>query len=213
MSTINNISLYIPHVFANYSKEDIARVFEKYVGSVKNIDLVSKIGKDGKAFNAAYIHFHSWQNDIATRNFQERVLDPNLEARIVYDDPWYWICLENKSRKVDPSQRKPRLDLGDSSTFATTNAGYLTPPPKERNLQTPGAPARSKSENRSASKFTDAEMEELEAAIDAEEAAIQSEDQYLVSVDSRYIQTMEEENMALRNSCALLQARLMGCYY
>ena len=54
MSSIKNISLYIPHVFANYSKEDISRVFNEFIGSVKTVDLVVKRGKDGKTFNAAY---------------------------------------------------------------------------------------------------------------------------------------------------------------
>lgn len=209
MSAIKNISLYIPHVFANYSKDDIARVFNDFIGSVKTVDLVVKRGKDGKTFNAAYIHFRSWHNTIATQNFQERVLDPNQEARIVYDDPWYWICLENKSRKVAPNQRKIRLDIGEQSTIATTDAGILTPV-KTKNIQTtPNAPVKNMAD-RPSLEFTDAEIEELEAAFDANEAAIEREDQYLVSVDSRYIQTLENENMALRNSVALLGARITG---
>lgn len=209
MSAIKNISLYIPHVFANYSKDDIARVFNDFIGNVKTVDLVVKRGKDGKTFNAAYIHFRSWHNTIATQNFQERVLDPNQEARIVYDDPWYWICLENKSRKVAPNQRKIRLDIGEQSTTATTDAGILTPV-KTKNIQTtPNAPVKNMAD-RPSLEFTDAEIEELEAAFDANEAAIEREDQYLVSVDSRYIQTLENENMALRNSVALLGARITG---
>ncbi len=211
MSAIKNISLYIPHVFANYSKDDIARVFNDFIGSVKTVDLVVKRGKDGKTFNAAYIHFRSWHNTIATQNFQERVLDPNQEARIVYDDPWYWICLENKSRKVAPNQRKIRLDIGEQSTTATTDAGILTPV-RAMNIQTtPNAPVKNMAD-RPSLEFTDAEIEELEAAFDANEAAIEREDQYLVSVDSRYIQTLESENMALRNSVALLGARVTGGY-
>lgn len=211
MSAIKNISLYIPHVFANYSKDDIARVFNDFIGSVKTVDLVVKRGKDGKTFNAAYIHFRSWHNTIATQNFQERVLDPNQEARIVYDDPWYWICLENKSRKVAPNQRKIRLDIGEQSTTATTDAGILTPVSAMNIQTTPNAPVKNMAD-RPSLEFTDAEIEELEAAFDANEAAIEREDQYLVSVDSRYIQTLENENMALRNSVALLGARVTGGY-
>lgn len=208
MSAIQNISLYIPHVFANYSKHDITSVFEKYIGEVKNVDLVAKIGADSKKFNAVYIHFHSWHNDIATRNFQARVLDPNLEARLVYEDPWYWICLENKSRKVATGQRKPRIDLGDlntqpSSTNATTDAGYLTPV-KEKKVKTPNAPVKS---NR-LREFTYDEIQELEDAMDEQEAYLQEQDQYLVSVDCRYIQAIEDENNALRNQCAAMEMTL-----
>jgi hypothetical protein len=73
---------------------------------------------------------------------------------------------------------------------------------------TPNAPVKSARPV----EFTDAEIEELEAAFDANEAAIEREDQYLVSVDSRYIQTLENENMSLRNSVALLGARITGGY-
>jgi len=161
MSAIKNISLYIPHVFANYSKDDIARVFNDFIGSVKTVDLVVKRGKDGKTFNAAYIHFRS--------------------------------------------------DIGEQSTTATTDAGILTPV-RAMNIQTtPNAPVKNMAD-RPSLEFTDAEIEELEAAFDANEAAIEREDQYLVSVDSRYIQTLENENMALRNSVALLGARVTGGY-
>ena len=216
MSAIRNISLYIPHVFANYSKHDITAVFNNFVGEVKNVDLVAKIGADSKKFNAVYIHFHSWHNDIATRNFQARVLDPNLEARIVYEDPWYWICLENKSRKVATGQRKPRIDLGDlttlSSTNATTDAGYLTPV-KEKKIKTPNAPVKSNCLR----KFTYDEvqeledamnLQELEDAMDEQETYLQEQDQYLVSVDCRYIQAIEDENNALRNQCAAMEMTL-----
>ena len=69
MSSIKNVSLYIPHIFANYSKEDVLQVFEdQNIGEIKNIDFVSKIGQDGKQFNAAYIHFNHWHDNIAFKS-------------------------------------------------------------------------------------------------------------------------------------------------
>lgn len=119
-SQIANISLYIPHVFANFSKKMVAETFEDLrIGNVKRVDFVYKRGSNGN-FNAAYIHFNHWYDNIAAHNFQERVLDVNREARIVYDEPWYWIVLENKTKKV--SERKPRLNLE-----ALANSGYVTP--------------------------------------------------------------------------------------
>jgi len=32
----------------------------------------------------------------------------------VYDDPWYWIVLENKAKKQNPSDRKPRIEISDA---------------------------------------------------------------------------------------------------
>jgi hypothetical protein len=121
-SQIANLSLYIPHVFANISKKMVAETFENLrIGNVKRIDFVYKRGSNGE-YNAVYIHFNYWYDNIAACNFQERVLDPNREARIVYDEPWYWIVLENKTKKVDSTKRKPRINLE-----ALANSGYVTP--------------------------------------------------------------------------------------
>lgn len=129
-SQIANISLYIPHVFANISKKMVAETFEDLrIGNVKRVDFVYKRGSNGE-FNAVYIHFNYWYDNIAARNFQDRVLDPNREARIVYDEPWYWIVLENKTKKVDSTKRKPRLNLE-----AIANSGYVTPPTKQMTNQ------------------------------------------------------------------------------
>jgi hypothetical protein len=129
-SQIANISLYIPHVFANISKKMVAETFEDLrIGNVKRVDFVYKRGSNGE-FNAVYIHFNYWYDNIAARNFQDRVLDPNREARIVYDEPWYWIVLENKTKKVDSTKRKPRLNLE-----VLANSGYVTPPTKQMTNQ------------------------------------------------------------------------------
>jgi hypothetical protein len=110
-SSIANISLYIPHVFANISKKMVADTFENLrIGNVKRVDFVHKKSSNGD-FNAAYIHFNYWCDNVAACNFKDRVLNPNTEARIVYDEPWYWIVLENKRAKVKSSDRKQRINL------------------------------------------------------------------------------------------------------
>jgi len=112
MSAIQNISLFIPHVYASISSTVILDTFENlHIGVVKNVDLIPKQGSDGKPYNAAYIHFYEWCDNISARNFQAKVLDPNQEARLVYDEPWHWIVLENKTRKRVPGERKATIDL------------------------------------------------------------------------------------------------------
>jgi hypothetical protein len=109
-----NTSLYIPHIFANFDKEFVANVFEKLkIGKVKSIDFVLKTNGQGKEYNAAYIHFDYWHDTIAARNFHTKVVNPNEEARIVYDEPWFWVVLENKARKYVPGERKPRIQLDE----------------------------------------------------------------------------------------------------
>lgn len=86
-------------MFPNITPERISRVFSSnLIGDVKRVDFVPKTDKHGNFYNSAYIHFNSWCNSITVSNLQERVLDPNKEARIVYDDPWYWIILQNTSK-------------------------------------------------------------------------------------------------------------------
>lgn len=123
MNTSNNsyevrqgLSLYIPHVFPNFTKEYIAKVFDDLViGYVDHVDLVPKQDRFGKNYNAAYVHFAEWYERPATEHFQERVLNPNKEARIIHDDPWFWIVLENKSKKFEPGARKPIINLEQST--------------------------------------------------------------------------------------------------
>jgi hypothetical protein len=107
-------SLYIPHIFANFDKDFVASVFEKLkIGKVKNIDFILKTNGQCKEYNAAYIHFEYWNDTIVARNFHARVVNPNEEARIVYDEPWFWVVLENKARKYVPGERKPRIQLDE----------------------------------------------------------------------------------------------------
>ena len=73
--------------------------------------------KNGKIYNTAFIHFEQWYDSIITRNFQERVKNPDKEARIVYNDPWFWVCFENKGKKHIPGERKERINLHDFSTI------------------------------------------------------------------------------------------------
>lgn len=106
------MSLYIPHVFGNISKERIANTFyDQDIGKVSSIDFVEKIGKNNAYYNSAYIHFEYWfENDIVV-NIQARIMNPDKQARIMYEDPWYWIVLLNSGEKIVSGQRKKRIDL------------------------------------------------------------------------------------------------------
>lgn len=128
MSASTTMSLYIPHVFANITEERIATIFHKLrLGKVARVDLVAKMGHNNMTYNAAYIHFDYWYNSVAARNFQEKVLDPNAEARLVYDDPWFWVVLENKAEKHVSGDRKLRARIYEPAiyeeieTFQTPN--------------------------------------------------------------------------------------------
>ena len=91
-------SLCIPRVFANVTRERIAKVFEELdLGIIERIDLVSKIGRDnGDKFQRVFIHFRSWGGNSNAVKARERVLQ-GKEIKIIYDDPWFWKVSANRS--------------------------------------------------------------------------------------------------------------------
>ncbi len=112
MSQSTVMSLYIPHVFGNVTKELMIKTIEfQGLGKVNKIDFVEKMGKNGKIYITAFVHFEYWYDNISSVHFQERVKDTNKEARIVYKDPWFWVCFENTGKKHIPGERKERINL------------------------------------------------------------------------------------------------------
>ena len=92
------LSLFIPRVFSNISETRISQIFHKLgYGKVSRVDFIEKVGTTGK-YKSAYIHFDYWYDNDSSLRFQEKVADPEREARVVYDDPWFWIVLENKPK-------------------------------------------------------------------------------------------------------------------
>ena len=187
MSFNNNLSLYIPHIFGNYTKDFVAKIFaELNIGKVKYIDFVQKMSDNGIVYNAAYIHFDYWYTNVVARNFQSRVLDITKEARLMYEDPWYWIVLENKSNKVVPGARKPRIILDNDSIL------------RVKVPKAPNAPKKVKPVY-----YEDRDFDDLcrqialdfdEDCMDDIEACMAEDDKHLISIDGRYVQTLEKEN-------------------
>jgi hypothetical protein len=120
------MSLYIPYVFSNVTKDKIIYTFEFHLrlGHIKEVDFVDKIGKKGEIYKSAYIHFEEWFNNDKAVSFVERIRNPSKNTHVVYDtpEPWYWVVLENKSKKVVPGQRKPCIDVIDLMNYK-----YKTP--------------------------------------------------------------------------------------
>ena len=212
MSAIQNISLYIPHIYANYTSARVSDIIENMrIGEIKRVDFVPKTGSDGKPYNAAYIHFYQWYDNIVAQNFQERVLNPAKEARIMYDEPRYWIVLENKGKKHVPGDRKPTIDL---DAF-TTPEQPVTPIVNFRPLNVQRAPKKTKSwaqavqlpaplnlENafNAEAQAADNEVtqEEMDWAWEQMEIQRERDNEHLISVDGRYLQSLEEDNVVLR---------------
>ena len=116
MTALENISLYIPHVFPNFNKEFLTEQFEQ-LGDIDHIDMISKLDKAGKPYNSVYIHFNRWYTDIEARNFHANVLDPRTDAHFYYDKLWYWLVLPNTAKKQISGNRKQKLDLDGANSI------------------------------------------------------------------------------------------------
>jgi hypothetical protein len=145
--------------------------------------MIQKRDKKNKKFYAAYIHFKHWFDNTAARNFQSRVLNPAKEARIVYDDPWYWIVLpyknliNNKLSKSNFAERK----CSDESEVHNAKVH-----PDEEDIASTG------------SRADDWNLEQTLEQMEEIEDAIAEDEKYLVSIDSRYLKALEQENLAWR---------------
>ena len=220
------MSLYIPHVFSNISCEKIIKTFESLgLGRVAKVDLVLKMGNTSE-YNVAYIHFEYWYNTDAARNFQDRVKNPDKEARIVYDDPWYWIVLENKSRKIATgSRRKERINIPtcgfETPTKQLSNkdfADMFRAPSKATRPTDPMANLDALCRNLT----LDFEgRHDIEAQIDTMsddslwselEELIDYDDSHIISIDGRYVKELERENAELQNATCRYYEQCTGYF-
>jgi hypothetical protein len=185
MSAIKNISLYIPHVFPNFDKEFVTNAF-KNIGEVSQIDFVAKQDRNGCNYNAVYVHFNKWFTNKKAVSLYESVIG-SKEARLYYDNTWYWILLLNTAKKHIPGERKPRIDLSELKTISAEKEDKP-------------------SEELDASDYEFcAQMDEIEDILEQEEAN-------LINIDGRYVQNIEAENYAMRQeNYAMRQEILQLC--
>ena len=107
MMTFNinsDLSIYIPRVFENITEDRIKEVFLTLcIGDVSRVDFVVRPenGVDQYTTNMAFIHFNTWYDNITTEHLQERIYDHDREARIVYEDPYYWVLLPNTNPRTE----------------------------------------------------------------------------------------------------------------
>lgn len=94
-----NMSLYIPSVTGTTSEEQIARIFKSLnIGVVSRVDFIDKDSQhdSGSNHRMAFVHFDFWYINNTSYHLQERILDQG-QGKIVYNDPYYWIVMENSN--------------------------------------------------------------------------------------------------------------------
>jgi len=211
MSAVKNMSLFIPHVFPTFTEEYVSLAFEE-VGDVDRVDFVAKQDRDGKQFNAVYVHFKKWHNNSYTSEIQKAIAK-NGSTKFYHDETWYWIVLPNTTKKhASGPERKPRIDIGESKAI---NVKEACPTPEKTISDEETVDLNTEFEEylellRAPIEEWDIEASEEALEMDDIEAELEADDENLVSVDWRYIKTIEEENMYLHCEVAQLRQALIN---
>ena len=102
----DKLSLYIPRIVPHWAcQEAVKNKFESlYIGNVERVDFVY-CENEGTIYYQGFVHFTSWFEGDMTRNLQEKINNPEKVAKLVYDDPWYWILLPNKNPRTENEVR------------------------------------------------------------------------------------------------------------
>ena len=93
------LSIFIPRVLNEWANEEtMGYIFKKLdIGEVERIDFVEKTTEFNNIYYQAFVHFKEWCDTPITRNIQEKIMNSEQVAKIIYDDPGYWIILKNKN--------------------------------------------------------------------------------------------------------------------
>lgn len=97
MTFNNKLSLFIPRVVPEWASQDM--IGDKFkmldIGTISRVDFLEKFSTNGVKYYQAFLHFEMWDDNPATRNLQAKIYNSEQCARLIYDDPWYWILLQN----------------------------------------------------------------------------------------------------------------------
>lgn len=117
-----SLSLVIPRVFPQWVDEQkIIDVFEKQnIGKIYKVSIVRmpnehygrRGGKSRHPVYKAYLYFSVWYENEIVHNLQHQIMSRpsrNLQARVVYDDPWHWVVFKNTERTYKLSRNDKRV--------------------------------------------------------------------------------------------------------
>jgi hypothetical protein len=132
MSLTQDLSIYIPRVdtrslppivtngcqfigatgeFEDNLRDYMAKTFHyNNIGDVDRIDLIPKETPQGHTYFIAFVHFKEWQDTVAARQLQKDINDPQVKAKIHFNESWYWICSKNNKPAKTPPEKGPSYD-------------------------------------------------------------------------------------------------------
>lgn len=95
-------SFYIPRVHRNTTEDNIGYVFHNQgICEVSQVDLCDNsetIANTPLCFSA-FVHVKQWYNTPASENLRERIVCKEKTAKVVYNDPYFWVLMPNLSDK------------------------------------------------------------------------------------------------------------------
>ena len=141
------LSLYIPIISDKVSEEYIKKMFLKHnIGKILRVDFVKNKVKNR---NEAFVHFDEWFSNEHATNLKENVLNPEIKARLVYNNDKFWPLLENKN----PHKRveNPNYEILSKSEYTNVYKSSLnlneTVVTKDKDKSNDDLPNKSKKTN------------------------------------------------------------------
>jgi hypothetical protein len=105
-----SLSLMIPRVFLQWTDEQaIIDIFhQQHLGRIYKVSIIRTPGtkKRGYPIYQAFIYFSAWYENEIAYNFQQRIFGHRAQARVVYDDPWFWVAFENTKRQLSNNDKR-----------------------------------------------------------------------------------------------------------
>ena len=138
MAFNNKLSLYIPRIANNCFNKQAGLPFDNVsdfvthlfhsldIGRVNRVDLVPITTKNGSPsnFSKGFVHFHTWYYTMSAITLQEKMRDKTNGgiAKLVYDDPHYWILKHNTSTALNEPNEvlKIKAQISDMNTRLAT---------------------------------------------------------------------------------------------
>ena len=95
------LSIYIPYINSKQANtEYIVNIFHRLnIGYVKHIEFQYITSEDGSYYSTV-IFMKYWYNNKMVERLQDKIINNDDGARIVYDDPQYWIIYPTKNKQL-----------------------------------------------------------------------------------------------------------------
>ena len=125
---MSSFSVFIPRVFANIGEKRIANVFyQNDIGEVSKVDLVRRNNDKGESFNMAFVHFEYLFETTSAKQFKEDVENPEVKAKLVYEDPWFWLVLPFEEKEKPVQQQQQFYPQDEQNYFMGYGTMMMTP--------------------------------------------------------------------------------------